>query len=141
MGAPPNEAELLEVVTDAAPAPRGSYAQGYRVGPWVFTAGQTGRAIEGGGLDGRFEAQVTRAIRNLSSVLAAAGVGMDRVVKTTCYLADMDDFASFDEIYSAEFGGHRPARTTIAVELPPGVRFEIEAVAFAEIPTAAEDSG
>jgi len=74
--------------------------------------------------------QAKRALQNMSAILKAAGSGMDRVVKTTIMLADMNDFASVNEVYAQAFGNHLPARACFGVNLPPGVLIEIDAIAL-----------
>ena len=119
------------VHTEAAPAAIGPYSQAAIVGDLVFTAGQvaldptTGTVIEGG-----IEAQTARVLENLAAVLAAAGSSLSQVVKTTVFLTDMADFPAMNQVYTQEFGDHKPARATVAVAgLPLGVRVEIEVVA------------
>ena len=115
--------------TVSAPVAIGPYSQGYEVNGLVFTSGQipidpaTGEIPEG------IEAQCERSCRNIAAILEAAGTGFDRVVKTTCFLADMGDFAAFNEVYARYFTS-KPARSCVAVEdLPKGVLCEIEAIA------------
>ena len=121
------------IATDGAPAAIGPYSQGVVAAGLVFTAGQipldpaTGELV-----DGDIAAQTTRVMQNLAAVLAAAGSGLDRVVKTTIYLADMADFAAMNAAYADALGDHRPARSTFAVKtLPKNARVEIDAVALA----------
>ena len=81
---------------------------------------------------GDIRAQTARVFENLSAVLTAAGSGLDRVVKTTVFLADMNEFAAMNEVYASYFGAHKPARSTVqAARLPRDVKVEIEAVALA----------
>lgn len=125
--------DALHVVrTDHAPAAIGPYSQAIAVGAMVYTAGQvaldpaTMSLITGG-----IEAETERVMKNLRAILHQAGTGLDRVVKTTVYLADMADFAAMNTVYERHFGGHKPARSTVAVSgLPKGARVEIEAVAL-----------
>jgi 2-iminobutanoate/2-iminopropanoate deaminase len=119
------------VATDRAPKAIGPYSQGIRVNGFVFTAGQvaldpkTGELVAGG-----ISEQTSRALENLSAILAAAGSSLSQVVKTTVFLVDMADFAAMNEVYGRAFGTHRPARSTVAVAgLPRGARVEIEAIA------------
>lgn len=121
------------VQTDRAPAAIGPYSQAVCAGGMVYTSGQipldpaTGAAPQG------IEAQSRQALENLSAVLAAAGAGLDRVVKTTCFLADMGDFAAFNQIYAEYFRAPCPARSCVAVKtLPKGLLVEVEAVAALE---------
>ncbi|MEO8509950.1 MAG: Rid family detoxifying hydrolase [Chloroflexota bacterium] len=119
------------IQTDAAPAAIGPYSQAVRAGGFVFTAGQVGidptrqQLVEG------VAAQATQALANLAAVLEAAGTGLDRVVKTTIFLADMADFATVNEAYAAAMQTPFPARSTVAVRgLPAGALVEIECVAL-----------
>lgn len=120
------------VQTDAAPTAIGPYSQGIRAGGFVFTAGQVGAEPSTGDLAEGISAQADQALRNLAAVLAAAGTGFDRVVKTTVLLVDMSDFAAFNEVYARHLSPPYPARTTVAVRaLPKGALVEIEMVALA----------
>ena len=122
--------KLKPVHTDAAPAAIGPYSQAIRVGGWMFCSGQIPMDPESGALvEGDIAAQTTKVFENIKAILATAGVGLDRVVKTTVFLADMGDFAAMNEVYAAEFGDHRPARSTVAVRtLPKNVDVEIEVI-------------
>jgi 2-iminobutanoate/2-iminopropanoate deaminase len=119
------------VSTDGAPKAIGPYSQAVVTGDLVFTAGQvaldpTTTELVGGDV----QAQTERVLQNLDAVLAASGSALDRVVKTTVFLADMADFAAMNEVYARRFGSHKPARTTVAVAaLPKGARVEIDVVA------------
>jgi 2-iminobutanoate/2-iminopropanoate deaminase len=124
--------ELKIVHTDGAPAAIGPYSQGIIVNGMVYTAGQIAldpRTMElVGGED--VAAQAERVMQNLAGILEAAGSSLGRVVKTTVFLADMQDFAAMNEVYGRHFGDHRPARSTVqAAGLPRNVRVEIEAIA------------
>jgi 2-iminobutanoate/2-iminopropanoate deaminase len=122
-----------QVETSGAPAAIGPYSQGIRAGGLVYTAGQVGMDPGSGDLvDGGVAEQTDRALRNMTAVLDAAGIALDRVVKTTVFLADMADFAAMNEVYARHFSAPYPARSTFAVrELPKGALVEIEAVAIA----------
>ena len=118
------------IETTNAPGAIGPYSQGWTVGDLIFTSGQipvdpaTGAIAEG------ITAQAEQSCKNVGAILAAAGVGFENVVKTTCFLADMGDFASFNEAY-AKFFTSKPARSCVAVkELPKGVLCEVEAIAI-----------
>ena len=120
------------VQTPRAPAAIGPYSQAIVSGEWVFCSGQipvvpeTGVLVEGGVTE-----QTERVLTNLAAVLEAAGTGLGQVLKTTVFLADMQDFAAMNEVYARRFGDHRPARSTIqAAALPRGSRVEIECVAL-----------
>lgn len=118
-----------------APQAIGPYSQGQIVdlsgGRLVYTAGQVGLDPASGQLvEGGIAAQTERVLRNLAAVLAGAGLTLGDVVKTTVYLADMQDFQAMNEVYARHFAAAPPARTTIAAAgLPRGARVEIEAVA------------
>lgn len=120
------------VATDFAPRAIGPYSQALVAGDWVFCSGQIALDPRTGELSGGDAAgQARQALANLARVLEAAGSGLDRVVKTTVFLADMGDFAAVNEVYAEAFAGHRPARSTVAVAgLPKGARFEVDAVAL-----------
>lgn len=118
------------VFTDAAPAPVGPYSQAVRAGRTVYVSGQLGFVPGEKTLAGTVEEQTELALANLVSVLKAAGLGPEHVVKTTCFLADMGDFPAFNAIYGGLFCESPPARSCFAVkELPLGALVEIEAVA------------
>lgn len=120
---------MIKIETNQAPGAIGPYSQGYVAGGFVFTSGQipvdpvTGEIPEG------VAAQAERSCRNVAAILNAAGSDLSRVVKTTCFLADMGDFATFNEVYANFFTG-KPARSCVAVKtLPKNVLCEIEAIA------------
>lgn len=120
------------IATENAPAAVGAYSQGIIAGGFVFTAGQiplipgTSNLREGG-----IPAQTRQVMNNIAAVLEAAGSGMDQVVKTTVFLADINDFAEFNAVYAEFFPQAPPARTTVqAGGLPVGALIEIEAVAL-----------
>lgn len=118
------------VFTDKAPAPIGPYSQAIICQGLVFTAGQVGMGTDGVLAEGGIAAQTRLAIANLQAVLAAAGAGLDSVLKTTVFLADMNDFAAFNQEYALFFAESRPARSTVqAARLPKDALVEIEAVA------------
>jgi len=119
------------IQTSNAPAAVASYSQAIDTGNLVFLAGQigldpqTGEIVEGG-----VAAEAERALRNLTAVLEAAELSMADLVKTTCFLADINDFAAFNEVYGKFMTTPPPARSTFAVAaLPRGARVEIEAIA------------
>ncbi|MEJ2205558.1 MAG: RidA family protein [Gemmatimonadota bacterium] len=123
--------ELTAVHTDRAPQAIGPYSQAIVADGWVFCSGQIALEPETMEiLDGGVAEQTDLVLRNLRSVLEAAGAGMDTVVKTTVFLEDMNDFAAMNEVYGRHFGDHRPARAAVqAAALPRGVAVEIECVA------------
>jgi 2-iminobutanoate/2-iminopropanoate deaminase len=118
------------VQTSAAPAAIGPYSQALISGNLVFTSGQIPLSVGTGEVVGSSAAEQTeQVIKNLSAVLEAAGSSLAKVVKTTCFLADMNDFAAFNEVFGKYFTG-KPARSTVAVkQLPKNALVEIEAVA------------
>jgi 2-iminobutanoate/2-iminopropanoate deaminase len=118
------------ISTSGAPAAVGPYSQGIGAGRLVFCSGQVGLDPASGALVEGVEAQAERALRNLGAVLDAAGVGYADIVKTTCFLADIGDFAAFNAVYGRFMPDPPPARSTIGVAaLPLGARVEIEAIA------------
>ena len=119
------------VQTGEAPSAVGPYSQAIATEELVFCAGQVGLDPTTGNLvEGGLEAQTERALRNLSAVLDAAGCSFADVVKTTCFLIDIDDFADFNAVYARFMADPAPARSTFAVAaLPKGARVEIEAIA------------
>lgn len=120
-----------EVHTSAAPAAIGPYSQGVRASGFVFTSGQIGADPSDGAIVDGVAAQADRALRNLAAVLAEAGSSLERVVKTTIFLTDMNDFAAVNEVYARHLSAPFPARSTIAVKaLPKGALVEIEMVAL-----------
>ena len=121
----------MEVIhSDNAPAALGPYSQAMRVGNLIYTSGQIGIDPAAGKITGTtVRAQAEQVCKNLSAVLAAAGTDLTRVVKTTCFLADMGDFAAFNEVYARHFTS-KPARSCVAAKtLPAGALCEIEVIA------------
>lgn len=123
--------EMKKIHTEKAPAAVGPYSQAVEAGGMIYTSGQIPLDPESGQLvDGDIKQQADRAIKNVIAVLEAAGTSADRVVKTMCFLADMGDFADFNEVYAGYFTG-KPARSCVAVkELPKGALCEIEVIAI-----------
>ncbi|MDR1961965.1 MAG: RidA family protein [Gracilibacteraceae bacterium] len=123
---------MKTVFTPAAPAAIGPYSQATVAGGFVFTSGQLGLVPDSGLLcPGGTGEQTAQAIENLRAVLTAAGSDLSRVVKTTCFLSDLNDFALFNSVYEKYFTG-KPARSCVqAAALPKGALVEIEAVAEA----------
>ena len=118
------------VSTSAAPPAAGPYSQAIATDDLVFCAGQLGTDPATGELADGVEAQAERALRNLEAVLDAAGCTFADVVKTTCFLADINDFATFNAVYARFMTDPAPARSTFQVAaLPKGGRVEIEAIA------------
>lgn len=118
------------IETKKAPAAIGPYSQGIVVGDLVYTSGQIPLVPESGVLaHGGIEEQTEQAIQNLSAVLQAAGNSLEKVIKTTCFLKNMGDFAAFNAVYEKYFTG-KPARSCVEVSaLPKGALVEIEAIA------------
>ena len=115
--------------TGKAPGAIGPYSQGYEANGFVFTSGQIPVNPAGGTVPEGSAAQAEQSCKNVGAILEAAGTGFDRVLKTTCFLADMGDFAAFNEVYAKYFTS-KPARSCVAVRaLPKGVLCEIEAIA------------
>jgi 2-iminobutanoate/2-iminopropanoate deaminase len=124
---------IESIQTDRAPQAIGPYSQAIKANGMIFASGQipldpsTMQLIEGD-----IRAQTERVLNNLQAVLEAAGTSLERVVKTTVYLADMNDFAEMNEVYATFFGANRPARSTVqAARLPRDVRVEIDVIALA----------
>ena len=117
------------ISTTNAPAAIGPYSQGYEVNGLVYTSGQIPVDPATGSVPEGIEAQAEQSCKNVGAILAAAGVDFNRVFKTTCFLADMGDFAAFNAVYERYFIS-KPARSCVAVKtLPKGVLCEIEAIA------------
>ena len=122
---------MKNIETEKAPGAIGPYSQGFVTGGLVFTSGQIPVDPATGEMPQGIAAQAEQSCKNVGAILAAAGVGFENVVKTTCFLADMGDFAAFNEVYAKYFTG-KPARSCVAVkDLPKGALCEIEAIAEA----------
>ena len=119
------------VSTDKAPGAIGPYSQAIKVDGMVFCSGQIPIDLETGNFVSEDVAEQTeQVLRNLRAVLESAGSGLDRVVKTTVFLADMDEFAAMNEVYSKFFDANKPARATVqAARLPRDAKVEIECIA------------
>ena len=115
-----------------APAAIGPYSHAIHAGPFVFCSGQTPIDPATGNLaEGDITKQTEQVFANIRAVLGAAGLSLKDVVKSTVYLKDMGDFAAMNACYEAQFGGHKPARTTIqAAKLPRDCQVEIEVIAY-----------
>lgn len=123
---------MEQIHTDSAPQAIGPYSQAIKANGFVFLSGQIPldpqkmQIVEGG-----IQPQTERVFQNIQAVLEAAGTSLGKVVKTTVFLADMNDFAAMNEIYAKFFGDSRPARSTVqAARLPRDVKVEIEVVAL-----------
>lgn len=124
---------LQSIQTPSAPAAIGPYSQAVKAGGLVYCSGQIALDPKTGQMVGATaQEQAVRVLDNLAAVLAAAGSGFDRVVRTTIYLVSMADFAGVNEVYGQRFTVHKPARATVAVkELPKGALVEIDCIAVA----------
>ncbi|NPD31385.1 RidA family protein [Eggerthellaceae bacterium zg-1084] len=122
---------MQTISTPHAPAAIGPYAQGNVVGGLLFASGQIPLDPTTGQMVGpTIEEQTHQVMRNVGAVLEAAGADYDKVVKTTCFLADMELFAAFNEVYATYFAGHLPSRSAVAVRsLPKGALVEVEVIA------------
>lgn len=119
------------IATNNAPGAIGPYSQGCIAGGFVYTSGQIPVDPATGAIPQGIAAQTEQSCKNVGAILEAAGSGYDKVIKTTCFLADIADFAAFNEVYAKYFTS-KPARSCVAVkDLPKGVLCEIEAVAEA----------
>lgn len=119
------------ISTNKAPAAIGPYSQGVTIGDMIFTSGQI--PLNAGGIlvEGDIATQTTQVLTNLSEVLQEGGSSLENVIKTTIFLANMEDFAEVNKVYAEFFGEHKPARSTVAVKtLPLAVSIEIEAIAL-----------
>ncbi len=119
-----------KIYTDKAPKPVGPYSQAVVSNGFVFVAGQipidpaTGQLVEGD-----IKAQTRRVMENIKAILEAAGTSMDNVVYATAYLADLNDYKAFNEVYEQYLGQARPARVTVKAEIPKGARLEVSVIA------------
>ena len=120
---------MKKIETNRAPGAIGPYSQGYVSGGFVFASGQIPVDPETGAVPQGIEAQAHQSCKNVLAVLEAGGSSAEKVLKTTCFLADMGDFAAFNGVYEQYFVS-KPARSCVAVKaLPKGVLCEIEAIA------------
>ncbi len=117
------------IQTPNAPAAIGPYSQAILVGDLLFTSGQIPLRVDGTLNDGDITVQTTQVLANLKAVIEAAGASMSKVVKTTVFLKNLDDFVAMNKVYGEAFGSHTPARSTVQVaKLPRDVLVEIEAI-------------
>ena len=125
--------ELKKIHTENAPEAIGPYSQAVKVGDFVFTSGQIALVPQSGIVEAAdIVGQTEQVMKNLSAVLSAAGSSMEKAVKTTCFLADMNDFAAFNEVYGKYFTS-KPARSCVAAkQLPKNVLVEVEVIATVE---------
>lgn len=119
------------IATEKAPGAIGPYSQGFLTNGFVYTSGQIPVNPADGTIPEGIAAQAEQSCKNVGAILEVGGSGFDKVVKTTCFLADIADFAAFNEVY-AKFFTSKPARSCVAVkDLPKGVLCEVEAIAEA----------
>ena len=121
---------LTKVATDKAPSAIGPYSQAVKVGNLLFTSGQIPIDPASGAIESTdITAQTEQVMKNLGAILSEAGTSFEKAVKTTCFLADIADFAAFNEVY-AKYFTEKPARSCVAVkDLPRGVLVEVEVIA------------
>ena len=120
---------MKTIETKKAPGAIGPYSQGYVSGNFVFSSGQIPVDPETGAIPEGISAQAEQSCKNVTAVIEAGGASLEKVIKTTCFLADMGDFAAFNAVYE-KFFTSKPARSCVAVkELPKGALCEIEAIA------------
>ena len=124
------EINLMKIIqTPNAPAAIGPYSQAIKVGDLLFTSGQIPLRADGTLNEGDITAQTIQVLANLKAVIEAAGGSLNRVVKTTVFMKNLDDFAEMNQVYGDTFGNHTPARSTVQVaKLPRDVLVEIEAI-------------
>ncbi|WP_155965975.1 RidA family protein [Streptococcus ruminantium] len=122
---------MRTIHTDKAPAAIGPYVQAKVVGNFLFASGQVPLSPDTGEIVGEtIQEQTEQVLKNIEAILVAAGTDFDHVVKTTCFLKDMDDFAVFNEVYKTAFSTEFPARSAVEVaRLPRDVKVEIEVIA------------
>lgn len=123
--------EKTIIATDTAPSAIGPYSQAVRVGDHLFTSGQIPLNLTGEVVGEDIQAQTEQVLKNLKAVLEAGGSSIEQVIKCTCFIKDMNDFAAMNEIYANYFTGTPPARSAVEVaRLPKDVLIEIEAIAI-----------
>lgn len=123
--------ELKVIQTDLAPAAVGPYSQGITVGELVFTSGQIPADPKTGELKTEIKEATKQCMENVKAILAEAGTSLENTIKMTIFVADMNDFASVNEVYGSYFSEHKPARSCVEVgALPKGAIVEIEAIAI-----------
>lgn len=122
---------MKTIHTDKAPAAIGPYVQGKVVGDLLFASGQIPLSPETGEIVGEtIQAQTEQVLKNIAAILEEAGTDFDHIVKTTCFLSDMNDFAAFNDVYKTAFQSDFPARSAVEVaRLPKDVKVEIEVIA------------
>lgn len=125
---------MHSISTEKAPAAIGPYSQGVVVNGLLFASGQIALSPETGELVGAtIEEQAEQVMKNVGALLAAAGTDFDHVVKSTCFLEDISDFAKFNAVYAKSFGQKLPARSAVGIDkLPKGALVEVEVIASVE---------
>lgn len=125
---------MHSISTEKAPAAIGPYSQGVVVNGLLFASGQIALSPETGELVGfTIEEQAEQVMKNVGALLTAAGTDFDHVVKTTCFLEDIADFAKFNAVYAKSFGEKLPARSAVGIDkLPKGALVEVEVIASVE---------
>lgn len=125
---------MHSISTEKAPAAIGPYSQGVVVNGLLFASGQIALSPETGELvDSTIEEQAEQVMKNVGALLTAAGTDFDHVVKTTCFLEDIADFAKFNAVYAKSFGEKLPARSAVGIDkLPKGALIEVEVIASVE---------
>lgn len=130
---PTNKSNLQreEIHTEGAPPALGPYAQAVRLGNLLFLSGQTPLRPDGTLVEGDIKVQTRQVFSNLQAVLEAGGSGLEHVLKATCFLQDLNNFAEFNEVYASIFTNHKPARSTVQVaRLPLDAEVEVELIAW-----------
>src|SRR6476646_9576252 len=122
------------VTSSNLPSPVGPYSPGVVVGNLVFVSGQAGREPGSGRLSPDVESQTEQVLKNIATILEAAGSGLQHVVRCGVFLVDMREFPQMNEVYARTFGAHRPARTTVEVSGLPGAGLGVEIDAIAVVP-------
>jgi len=129
--------QLQPVTARNLPAPVGPYSPGMVVGNLVFVSGQAGRDPASGRLAGdTIEAQTEQVLKNIATILEAAGTTLQHVIRCGVFIVDMKEFPRMNEVYARVFGAHRPARTTVEVSGLPGEGLRVEIDAVALLPSA-----
>lgn len=121
--------EKVKIATEHAPSPAGAYSQGLVFGDLVFVAGQRPADPDSGVIPGDIRSQARQVFRNVQSILEAGGSSMDRVLKVTVYLTDLEDWAAMNDVYLEFFGRPLPVRTTVGVALRD-ILIEVDAIAY-----------
>lgn len=123
---------MQTISTPTAPQAIGPYSQAMKINGMIYTSGQIALRPDGSFFEGNIAEQTTQVLTNLAEVLKEAGSGLNKVVKTTVFLSEIDNFTAMNEVYAKFFGEHKPARSTVAVKtLPKNALVEIECIAIA----------